>query len=146
MTQSPFCEIVGHMTSFSGLNRILIGWKWCISGNQKFVFFVHYLLTVMLSNTENIKFWSMSYSSQIFPGNATDIWPWDRNTCCFFIRKFFIKKWASKTPKPLENVYKISSLKWRSCNFQKHWFFLELFKSYKTCSIFLFKILFCLHY
>ena len=29
----------------------------------------------------------------------------------FFIRKFFIRKWASKTPKPQENVKQISSLK-----------------------------------
>ena len=36
-----------------------------------------------------------------------------------------------KNPKNLENNKKISSLKCQSRNFQKGWFFLELFKSYK---------------
>ena len=36
-----------------------------------------------------------------------------------------------KNPKNLENNKKISSLKCLSRNFQKGWFFLELFKSYE---------------
>ena len=35
----------------------------------------------------------------------------------FFIRKIVIRKQASKTPKPEENVKKMSSLKYLSCNF-----------------------------
>ena len=35
----------------------------------------------------------------------------------FFIRKMFIRKWSSKTPKPKKNVKNISSLKCLSCNF-----------------------------
>ena len=34
----------------------------------------------------------------------------------FFIRKMFIRKWTSKTPKSSEKVKKISSLKCLSCN------------------------------
>ena len=35
----------------------------------------------------------------------------------FYIRKSFISKWASKTPKAWENFKKVSSLKYLSCNF-----------------------------
>ena len=35
----------------------------------------------------------------------------------FFLRRFFIRKWASKMPKSLENLKKISGLKCLGCNF-----------------------------
>ena len=35
----------------------------------------------------------------------------------FYMRKFFIRKWASKILKPYENFQKISSLKCLTCNF-----------------------------
>ena len=62
----------------------------------------------------------------------------------FFIRKVFIRKWASKT----QNLKKIlrkslASNAWVAI-FWKLWFFLELFKSYKIEKIlafFLFKVL-----
>ena len=40
-----------------------------------------------------------------------------------------------KNPKNLENNKKVSNLKYLSRNFQKRWFFLELFKSYKLSKI-----------
>ena len=49
----------------------------------------------------------------------------------FYIRKNFVRKWASKTSKTQEHFKEISSLKCLSCNFLKCWFFLGLFKSYK---------------
>ena len=39
-------------------------------------------------------------------------------TTRFFIRKIFIRKWSSKTPKPYENFMKITSLLCLSRNFQ----------------------------
>ena len=48
---------------------------------------------------------------------------------CFYMRKMFIRKWASKTSKPQENGKKISCLKCLSCSFLKCWFFPGLFKS-----------------
>ena len=43
--------------------------------------------------------------------------PCSLDTRSFFIRKTFIRTWASKTLKLWENVIKISSLKCLSCNF-----------------------------
>ena len=54
----------------------------------------------------------------------------DSTFSVFFIIKFFIRKWASKTQNPLENVKKISNLGCLSRNFEKRWFFLEPLKSY----------------
>ena len=58
---------------------------------------------------------------------------------CFLIRKIFIKKWASKTPKPSENVKEISRLKCLSCKFKNadFWVKFSIFSYLKSFSVFI---------